>query len=178
MRILIVIGTFLILYKFITNFIKYLQTKKYLKIYLDWIKEPNWEIYQHKSLVVKLILEAGVQETFVPNSQPLGFGQVANSEIPVLHNFGINNSNIIGLTVVKFKDAIGVYKRGFLNAFNPIYWIEFFVFLPKNLLKYIGIQSENSFVKFLQVIYWIASITYIFFKPEIELYLRNMIGKG
>ena len=65
--------------------------------------------------------------------------------------------DIAVLTRKAFCESIGVYRTRINEAFSPFYWISFIIYLPKNSLKYVGLKTHNSFVKVIQVFYWIIS---------------------
>ena len=41
---------------------------------------------------------------------------------------------------------------------NPLFWIEFVLKFPTYFLEYIGLKSENIFIKLVQLLYWIIGI--------------------
>ncbi len=43
--------------------------------------------------------------------------------------------------------------RGIQRRINPLYWVEFILMLPKQLLKYLGVQPESAIVKVFQMAY-------------------------
>ena len=57
-----------------------------------------------------------------------------------------------------FAESKGAYKAKLLETFNPLYWIELIIWLPKQLTLFLGLNNELKAVKtiniLLQTIYW------------------------
>lgn len=54
-----------------------------------------------------------------------------------------------------FHDSLGVFKGRIKESLNPIYWIEFLIHLPKNILLYFDIPSKSILIKITQIFYWV-----------------------
>ena len=67
-----------------------------------------------------------------------------------------------------FEEAEGVFRKNMLDSFNPFYWIDLIVFLPKSLLAYIGISSEVTAYKICNVLF-----TFICGYSEFLLFISN-----
>ena len=57
-------------------------------------------------------------------------------------------------------EAKGIFKERILETFNPIYWIESAIFLPKHTLMYLGIKPDNIILKLLQLAWFILAGAY------------------
>ena len=57
-----------------------------------------------------------------------------------------------------FAESKGAYKSKILETFNPLYWIELIIWLPKQFTLFLGLNKELKAVKtiniLLQTIYW------------------------
>jgi len=80
-----------------------------------------------------------------------------------------------------FNEAIGYYRDRTVEAFNPLYWVETLIYLPRTLLSYIGVNPENVVVKSLQVLYWLISpiVTYLYvaYESQIDNLLNDLIER-
>ncbi|MDP8267909.1 MAG: hypothetical protein P9L97_04195 [Candidatus Tenebribacter davisii] len=164
--------------KIIINFFKYLRVKYLLKKYNAYLKNPDWEFSKHRHEILKLFKEAGIEDGGVSISQHVGYGTLKVQPISVLKNINYLNEDVINIMTGNFYSAIGYYKLRFLETFNPIFWIEIIVFLPKNIFTYIGFQSKNVLIKIFQVIYWILGLfasIYAIFNLNIFYYLFNQL---
>lgn len=167
--------------KLIINLGKYIQCKYYYKKYEKWVtgKNPNMKRSQHQ--VINLFKEAGVKDSVIPIVEPLGLGQLATSNISVFDNFPNRSEQLISITIGFFEQSIGVYSSRTLETFNPIYWIEFIIYLPRNLFTYLGLQSDGTTVKLSQLFYWIAGLifTLLFtaYSNEISVIVKDFISQ-
>ena len=64
--------------------------------------------------------------------------------------------------------AAGEYKHRAWRCFNPVYWIKCVLFLPKNIIKYFGGDSESLFAKIINGIYWLIGILVQLYPTEIK----------
>ena len=151
--------------KFIINFIKYIQCKRYCDKYGEWLagQNPNLKRSQHQ--IIKLFKEAGIKDSVFPIAEPLGLGQVATSNISIFDNFPNRTEKIVSITIGMFDQAIGVYSSRAFETLNPIYWIESIIYLPRNILSYVGMSAENIITKLIQVFYWILGSILTLFYP-------------
>lgn len=165
--------------KFTINVVKYIQCKRYYDGYVKWIagQNPNLKRSQHQ--IIKLFKEAGVKDSVFPIAEPLGLGQVATSNISIFENFPNRTERIVMITVGMFDQTIGVYSSRAFETFNPIYWIESIIYLPRNLLSYVGMSAENIITKISQVFYWvigsILTLLYTVYSDEIGGIVKNII---
>jgi hypothetical protein len=167
--------------KLLINIPKYFAARRYLNKYMEWLTERNSNLIEYKSQVIKLIKDAGVKDTFVPSVDLAGFGYVRTGQASVLENFPNNREDIAEFTYKMFRQAIGVYRSRIFETFNPLYWLEFIINLPKQILIYLGVSSENFVVKVSQLIWWFFGATfgflYTLYKTETETILKNLINK-
>ncbi|CDX02168.1 Hypothetical protein DPCES_2281 [Desulfitobacterium hafniense] len=174
--ILIAIG--IVLLKSLMNLVKYLQCKRYSNQYLTWaVGGDDPSILQTKSQVIKLINSAGIEDVKIPWVQPMGYGKLSSFSAGVLLNYPSKQADMARITYYLFENAIGVYKSRIFEGFNPLFWVELFIFLPKNTLSYLGVSSEGLAVKLSQLIWWsvcaITSFAFAFLREDTLLLLRN-----
>ena len=91
-------------------------------------------------------------------SQLLGYGQIATGQAYVMDQFPSIRDDFSSAILQTMEEAIGYYKFQVRQCINPIYWIESFVWLPKRLTTFLGLNSELKAMKlinlFFQLIYW------------------------
>jgi hypothetical protein len=46
------------------------------------------------------------------------------------------------------------------QSYNPFYWLEFILKLPEKTLLYLSPSVNESFVKVIQIFYWLVSILF------------------
>jgi hypothetical protein len=179
LKIGIIFGA-VVLYKFVTNLVRFLRCKFLLKEYGKYLEDRGWDMVQHQEEVIGLFKKAGIKDSVVPYVEPVGMGQMISTTVSVFSNFTRIRADIAGTITSNFHRAIGVYKKRMLNSFNPLFWIDFVVNLPREALEYVGVPPEKSLVKVAQVIYWalgvLASVISALFKPEIVEAIKLRLG--
>ena len=106
--------------------------------------------------------------------EPIGFGRAQQQHMSALDNLTFLNIDILreGRTIL--TRAKGYYKVEALKSFNPLFWIEFIVFLPRELFKYFGFDINSKSIsiisKIIQIVYWLASLItmYLTYKTNIK----------
>lgn len=76
---------------------------------------------------------------------------------------------------ISFLETHGYYRHIFLQNFNPFYWIKLIIFLPQNLINYLGIKANKKSVKIINVIYWIFTSIFAIYNNEITTYIKETI---
>lgn len=169
-----------LLFKFISNLVEYLRCKRYLDKYYDYISgKSTWEFEELVLQIVELFKNAGVQDSRFPLVQPAGYGQVFTGEVSVLSNITHTRMEIVAPVMQMFHRSIGVYRSRMLETFNPLYWVKVVVYLPKQVVGYLGASPDSTLVKVIQVVYWglvpVLGWLYTLFKTEIDQFIKGFI---
>ena len=130
-----------------------------------WINENQLEIK-------KIIMESGLEDQIISWKESMGLGFANTKKMSTIDNLTISNPKILGSGQMALSRAKGYYKHQAIKSFNPIFWVELVVFLPKEIVSFTGLKSEKkSFLltlNFVQLIYWGLSIFY-----TIKLIIKN-----
>jgi hypothetical protein len=144
--------------KLIVNCQRYIRTRIYFKRYKKYIEDPTWDFHEYKHQFIKLFKDAGINDSLVPVVNPVGMGLVQTANVSFFSNVNITREDIVNLMIKSFHEAIGVYRSRIIETFNPLFWLEFVVFLPMKIFKYLSLNVEKRGYKVIQVIYWLFSI--------------------
>lgn len=167
--------------RFVLFYSNYLYLKKVIKKQSDLIdgvadeatdkekraaeKATEW-ITEHQIEIKKVVLKTGIRDQTQTYMKPLGLGFAKEKGISALDNLAYLNSEIMESSREIIKRAKGYYKIYAFKSFNPIFWIEFIVFMPKEILKYIGVTEEEKIsslvIRIFQILYWIISIYFMY----------------
>lgn|GEM_PF-445086 len=169
-------------YKLISNIIKLVQCDRLQSNYLDFLDvDSDFSPYQDSREVNRLILGAGVPDKKIPVVQPAGFGLVHSVATSVLGQYPSKDERFVRATVIMFEQAIGEYKHRCIETLNPLYWIDFVIWLPKRFFSYLGVSDSNFATKIIhcifQGLYWLASITFLTYDKEFKLLLVAIIER-
>ena len=149
-------------YKFLTNLMHYFRIKKLQTYFSEFLEHKRSDMNLYRQEVLSLFEKAHVKDIKIPVSEHIG------------------NRTEFSVTVLNmFEEAEGVFRKNMLDSFNPFYWIDLIVFLPKSLLAYIGISSEVTAYKICNVlftfIWWILGILVVYFKPQLQDFVIKLV---
>jgi hypothetical protein len=170
---------FVILAKFSINLSRYLACNRYRKIYNSYLEKPGWKIEEIQPQIAKLFEEAGVGDSFVPFVEPVGYGHIMTANVSALENIAVRRQDVVLNIISMFHRAKGIYSSRIIDSINPLYWIMFVIFLPKNIVQYLGASPESTFTRSVQVIYWfvagIVGFLLTVFNNEISVYVKRIL---
>lgn len=161
----------LVLFKAFCNFVYLISAKYYYKKYLSWSKKNNVNIIRYRHSIAKLFKRANVKEHNISRIRPLGYSQIQAVQISAIENIGVLDKELLIHTVTLFEESIGVFKSRMIESFNPLFWIELIIFLPRSIISYLGFKPESIFVRILQVLWWLITPVAIFFRDYINQFI-------
>jgi len=172
---LIIIAT-----KFVLNLHDWLRIRTLSKYHMEWLSDKRDNLHLYKQEIINLFKKAHVKNVYTPVSQPTGFGQISNMNADVFTMFPSKLQIIAYPAISMFFEAEGVFKKNMFNSLNPIFWIEFILFLPKELLTYLGINPETTAFKLCNVLltffWWLCGTAFALFKPQLQQFIIKLFG--
>ncbi|QVK17737.1 hypothetical protein KHQ81_12930 [Mycoplasmatota bacterium] len=133
-------------------------------------------LLRNKTSIERLVKMSNVKEPSVPVAIQCGYGQVATGMVSLLSRFPNNvEDDAIG-TARLFETVIGEYNRRIFETINPLYWINLVIYLPKNILSYLGLNTESVIIKIAQIFYWILTPIILIFRNDITTKLIDYIS--
>lgn len=177
-KILIII-LIIALYKFLTNFIKYKKLIRYQTEYIDFLTNKSVNPSLHKNEIIQLLKDADVQDVSITISQPSGYGMISTQNASAMTNYPSLIQPLVKGMMKLFDNGIGEYRKRYMEALSPLYWIDLIVFSPKYLLEYIKIDKEKYSYKVLNLvltfIYWVFILLFTLYKNRIIDFIINML---
>lgn len=170
------IALFIFIFKLISNAWYYFSIKELSKIYYDYLKNHNnMEIFKKTSEVIDLFKKAKIKDIYILTTTDRGF-----ISLSFFNSFPSHFKEQASAAQKYFYIAEGTFFKNIKNCVNPIYWIDLIIFAPKYIFEYLGITSNNFFIKFLKllftIIFWIISVLIIpVFQDEIKLMIINLL---
>lgn len=163
--------------KFIINLSRLIEVRWLFKRYIKWMEKYEFEMTEKKSQIVNLFKKAGILDKYISITIPKVGRHFEITKVSIFENIFYQNQIVTESIYYTFKEANGIFKRRIFDSFNPFYWIEFFIFLPKIILNFIDQSYGKKGVNIIQLIYWffciILSIITIFEKwPFIKSILK------
>ena len=74
----------------------------------------------------------------------------------------------------EFISSFGIYANRILECFNPFYWCETILYLPKNIVKYLGFPNNTLFVKTMQLLWWFITPLAIVFRKQVVFFILKL----
>lgn len=133
-------------------------TKHFYKKYKEYLEKNNWFVQEKKQSIIDVFKKAGVKDHRLPVVEPAGYGMINTGHVSFFANIHMMTGDAPVHSNSAFKQAISIFRKRTWESLNPIFWIEFIIFLPRNILAYLGITGESLFVKIPQLFYWILSL--------------------
>lgn len=142
-----------------------------------YTNNTNHLVYETKDEAIKLFKQAGIEDSFIPVTQPMGYGRVASFKASTFGNYPSPLNVFFSPQLRMFSTATGVYKKKIFESINPLYWIELVIFFPKFIFQYLGISGETIVIKIINLIYWFISSLLLLFKDDIKNFIINNFPK-
>lgn len=133
----------------------------------------RFEIMKKLPELKKLFYEGGVEDINEIEAKHVGYGKILFFESSYFKNILILNVQIIRWVVGSFAEAEGVFRKKRKEAFNPIFWLEFFIYLPKNLMSFLQL---NKYIKDFRLMLKISYLVYWALLLKGFLYYTSLIG--
>jgi hypothetical protein len=155
----LVVFLLIVAYKIISNLYFLRKTIFYAEKYHLYITTNPNDLYinNNKKFIKELFSKAGHDNESFHQMVPMGFGKGYTGTYTLFDNMGLKNEYIVNRLNLIFPETETIFKTRILESFNPIYWIELLIYLPRNIFSYIGLGSESVYTKILQVFYWALS---------------------
>lgn len=170
---LLIMFILIFVYKIFTNIVNLIKISYYYSLYEDFITDKSNEITKHKNHVVDLFKKAKITNDSFAISQYSGCNTISNGHTSIFTAFPTKDYRFITPTLNAFQNAIGIFRGRIIESFNPKYWIDCLLFLPKNTLTYLNVSAESLLIKFFQVIYWLIGIACSLFSDDISNFIKS-----
>lgn len=177
-KIIYIFSTLVVL-KALYNLYYFLLSRKFLSKYENYIKNSEeWYIIENKQKIVTIIKKAGIEDSYRPYVEPVGYWRIVEGNISVFKNLDSRREDIMQLVYSILREINSIFKSRIIDSFNPVYWIETVIYLPRTILFYFGVKADNTIVKIFQIIWWIlvfvSTIVSIFFNQEFIDWIENI----
>ncbi len=162
-------------YRLTTNICALIRINHYERKYVKYLSNQNTDFSEHTDSVIQLFKAAGVSDLVIPFTQPAGFGMVAHGSTSLFANIGNLRKDTVAMMHNCFAKAKGTFKHRIVETFSPIFWINCVIFLPRNILEYLGLKGDSIFVKLFQLLYWVVTPFLVAFRDDVYQYIISLI---
>lgn len=163
-------------------FYYYKRGKHYEEAYIQYISkqddETSTKLAEFHTQIKQLFRLAGLSSVTIPYVDTLGLGQIARGHMSPSDNMNNLREDVVSANLRSFERAIGVCKSKAIQSFNPIFWAESFIYLPTNVLSYLGVKKKGSLVKIAQLVWWLfvafATVVGVLFNAEFVKWVEDL----
>ena len=163
------------LYRLTVNVSALLWLKYYEMKYSQYLSGVGSQYAENEAAVAKLFIGAGLSDRTVPFVQPMGYGQILQGQTSLFNNMSNLREDVVANMKLCFSSARGSYKSRIIENFSPIFWINCVLFLPRTVLTYLGVSTDNFFSKLFQLIYWLSAPLLILFRDNLYELIRSLL---
>lgn len=168
----------IVLYRISFNLSKLFRTKKLLKIFITITHDKvDNRVYETKNEVIELFLSAGIKDAFIPVAERRG-SVITTYTASLFNAYPTNRVDFFSHYITMFDETIGTFKHRIFETFNPFFWINFVLFLPKNIIDYLGLNTNTVFVKILNLIFWICTFLLGLFQSEFKTFILSHLPEN
>ena len=167
--------------RFVINFNHSLYLRDVLRRHLVWIggvkqgasevekkrgeRAARW-INANQTEIKRRVQSAGIENPAESYMEPLGLGYGQRQTITALDNLLFMNVKLQQQARQAISLAEGHYRTQALLSLSPLFWVEFVLFLPRELAKALGLEATSKIstvvLNLIQIIYWaILTVTTI-----------------
>lgn len=133
------------------------------------------EILEYTHEIRVLFSIAKIQDRSISFMEPIGLGYGRERKINFLENMFVLNSEITPAVNQFFIEAKGYFKYHMLQSINPLYWIDVVVFLPKYFIRFLNMDENRKYARFLTVAYWLLTFIIFIYEEEIRQIFRKFL---
>lgn len=163
----------IVIYKLVRNVILYFRMKMYYIIYDEWTKSENCKHPFPKYAIQTAALMKRANVRFIMLRDEM--------KIPILSNLASPIPEIRQEIRKCFDMSLGVYSSRIKEALSPFYWIELVVFAPKNIIEYIGLNTDKTAAKIsnvvLSALWWGVGLIWTCFHDQIQTWIVNVFSR-
>ena len=106
----------------------------------------------NQKYIQDLFEAAGLESPVITVVENIGYGMIQPRQASVFDNMFHLDQEVVSRVDTCFEQAQGVFLFNLFNTFNPIWWFRSIFFLPKRLLKYLGLSEEKISFRIINVL--------------------------
>lgn len=163
--------------KFLINASKLSTAKKLRDKYAASFAKDGKSFTESIPKARKLLTDAGLNNATIAVAEPIGFNRIASFNAKVADNLDSRRADMVGSAITLFDQMVGVFRLRMYESISPRYWVEAVIFLPRNMVHYLGGKEDGFLSKAFQIIYWIAAPLLVAFRADVYDYISILFSK-
>ncbi len=112
-------------------------------------------LVEQTNIFKRMLKECDVHVGRPPRIQPVGYGKVVSWHAVPEEYLSNKDVDIVSGNHDAMIKIQGHYRNERNRTISPIYWIELMVFLPREVLKVVGVGAEKPSVRIAELAWWI-----------------------
>ncbi|QTJ57565.1 hypothetical protein B8A39_06565 [Dolosigranulum pigrum] len=168
-----------IFFIFLCQFIFRRHDKKQIELLTDnflyWIKCPSEKTRPNNKLFVELFRPIyGDKHVHHPLPDNKRATTISNYYSLIDSFPTMSTSQAIEDQITLLQNMNDYYQYRYNEIFSVQYWFKFVVYLPKNILIYLGANPDTVIGKIANFIYWLFIVTWSIFKTQIINIIKQL----
>ena len=162
-------------YEYLTYKTHYNQAKKLKESYEKWFTNssndrPNNSIFKE---LYKLVYNKEIHPLYKVGNRAI----LQISTVDAIASFPTRDIQVAPTIFALLDNICDHFYIEFEKRKTIKYFIDLYIFAPKNLLKWIGIPVNNILSKILSLIFWIISPAITIFREQLINWIMNLFSK-
>jgi len=120
----------------------------------DESASPEW-LVEHTNSFTRMMRECAAEAGTLTRLQEAGYGYLEPVRIAAEDNLGVRDPEVVTVTNRTILRIQGHYRAERNRTFSPLYWVEFLVFLPREVLRHLGVGSDKLAVRVSDLAWWV-----------------------
>lgn len=165
----------IVFYRTLKNLSGLFRTRYYEKKYRAYLSAACDDFAQCTASVTHLFEQADLDNPAIPFAENISPGFVAHGKAQLFSNMDRLDDKVVSMMLDCFQKAEGTFIHSIKESLSVFFWIDKLVYLPRNILKYLGTSGESIVTKAFQLIYWILTPLLLIFREKICDFILSLI---
>ena len=157
----------IIVFRILTNAFRLKRLRTIERVYREYLSGKETKFQEYVIELKSIFKSAHVSDVTIPYAQPIGYHQIATSNVSAFENAGSTRQDVVAHILISIDRASGVFKRNMIDSISPLFWINFLIFLPKHLLAYLNVNEKSLLIRIVQVVWWLVAPAAAIFRGQI-----------
>ena len=175
MKYLLIAFVCLFVYKLANNILFLTRTNRYQKKHLEYLQGHCQNFPEYAHLIRSVFQSAGVDDAKFTVWESSGLGVVRATTASLFKNVTIKGEPFATETQKAFAESRGVFKHRIVEMLSPLYWLNYVLYLPKNILVHLGVDPKQLAMRIIQIMYWIFTPLLLIFRDRICAYIAELL---
>ncbi|XJS09885.1 hypothetical protein ACF3NG_06980 [Aerococcaceae bacterium WGS1372] len=102
---------------------------------------------------------------------------IASIPVDLVETFPTTQPKLIPDQLLVLDNLEDYYTLKYKEIFSLRYWVDFIIFLPKNILSYLGLPETGTISRTANLLYWLYTLVRTVFENQITQWIQSIFFK-